>query len=89
MTKTIKPEVIQALAWYRWNTGTFQIIEDIYGTGHHERYLEEKESKLIERGLLFLYCELDGSHQQKLVDAVEAKYADYFAECGVAGCSTK
>jgi len=84
MTNTVKTEVIQALAWYRHNTSTRQIVEDIYGPDHHGGYLEEKEATLNERGLLYLYCYLDGNHQRKLAEAVEKRYAEYFAECGVA-----
>ena len=84
MANIVKPEVIQALAWYRLNTGTRRIVEDIYGDGHHGNYLDEKENTLTERGLLYHYCFLDTPHRRKLIKAIEERYSEYFSEVGVA-----
>ena len=84
MANIVKPEVVQALAWYRHNTSIEQIIVDIYGADHHGGYLEEKEATLNKHGLLYLYCYLDTPHRRKLTEAVEARYSDYFNEVGVA-----
>ena len=84
MANIVKPEVVQALAWYRHNTSIEQIVVDIYGPDHHGGYLEEKEDTLNKQGLLYLYCYLDLHHQRKLTEAVEARYSDYFKEVEVA-----
>ena len=79
---TIRTEVLQAIAWYRHNTSISTIVEDIYGEVE-EGYLQEKIDKIVDHGLLFLYCYLDEQHQQKLVDVINARYKGYFEEMGL------
>ena len=73
----IKPRLMQAIAWYPFNTSHAEIIEQVYGTGHHGNYIEEKLGILRDRGILWFYGQLDNSHRKVLCQLIENKYSDY------------
>ena len=81
--KYIKPHVLQAIAWYPFNVSHDEIIEKVYGTDHHQRYIDEKTDLLNKRGLLWFFSQLDGLHRKRLCLAIEDKYSKYLekVEC--------
>ena len=78
--KYIKPHVLQAIAWYPFNTAHVDIIEEVYGTEHHQSYIDEKTALLNKRGLLWLFGQLDSPHRRKLCEAIEHKYMAYLED---------
>ena len=77
MRKYIKTHILQAIAWYPFNTAHNDIIRTVYGTNHHEKYIEEKTDLLNKRGLLWFFGQLDGPHRRRLCSAIELTYLDY------------
>ena len=77
MRKYIKPHILQAIAWYPFNTSHDEILKTVYGTGHHKNYIEEKSDLLHKRGLLWFFGQLDGPHRRRLCSAIELTYLDY------------
>jgi len=78
--KYIKPHILQAIAWYPFNVAHADIIEEVYGTEHHKNYIDEKLDLLQKRGLLWFFCQLDGSHRRRLCVAIEEKYISYLED---------
>ena len=78
--KYIKPHILQAIAWYPFNISHEEIIEQVYGTDHHKKYIEEKLDLLHKRGLLWFFCQLDGLHRERLCLAIEQEYREYLEE---------
>ena len=78
--KYIKPHVLQAIAWYPFNTAHNDIIRTVYGTNHHEKYIEEKTDLLNKRGLLWFFGQLDGLRRERLCMAIEQQYWKYLEE---------
>ena len=75
--KYIETHILQAIAWYPFNTATVDIIEEVYGTEHHQSYIDEKTDLLNKRGLLWFFGQLDGPHRRRLCTAIEQKYLGY------------
>jgi len=73
----IKPHLMQAIAWYPFNESYTDIIDNVYGEGHHESYIAEKLGILTKRGLLFFYTQLDTHHRNVLCELIEIKYKKY------------
>jgi lauroyl/myristoyl acyltransferase len=71
-------DFLKGAMWYAFNTPPREIVETIYGTGHHGGYLDEKLDKLLDRGLLYLYGELDGASRERLVEAIYDRYGKDF-----------
>ena len=73
----VQPEIVQSIAWYRFNTGVGEIISQVYGEDIDIGYRKEKEGILRDRGLLWLFCQLDGAHRNRFCSAIEDRYLNY------------
>ena len=69
---------LKGAMWYEFNTSHQQIVEVIFGEGHHDNYYEEKLEKIHKRGLLYLYGEVDGAGRKRLVNAIFDRYGKDF-----------
>ena len=65
---------IYALMTYEYNVAHEIIVREIYGSNHSSGYLEEKESLLGRRGILFLNGLLDRAHKGTLAPMALHRY---------------
>ena len=66
-------DVVNNVVMFLDNASGIEIFEAVYGTGHHESYINEKMSFI--KNLNRLWGALDTAHRNRLVEVAQAKYS--------------